>query len=226
MDLNIYIAVYPRTTKFAWGEVVDPVYDEKQISLCPVCNGFLSGMKWVGEKTLEIRGRKNIPDFLYSYGTSNPFVISEKALKVLKDNGIKGIVATEIIDKIIVKKEPIDQKFYILTLERCVLPIDYSKSKIVFGKQLDPERICKLCNPFGRTKDFIFGLYFDCNTKVDMDIFHTYEMGGTIFLSEKFIKICQKHDLKGLFFENVTEHYTGKGILSEQEIEHMIKKLE
>ena len=83
MNSNIYIAVYSTSTKYGWGEVVDPIYDEKQIALCPKCKGYLSGMKWIGEKTLEIRGKKNIPDFLYTYGGTAPFVISERALYVL-----------------------------------------------------------------------------------------------------------------------------------------------
>lgn len=229
MNSNTYIAIYPPTAKYAWGEVVDPIYDENNISLCPMCKGFLSGMNWIGEKTLEIRGRKNIPDFLYAYGINNPFVVSEKALTVLKENDIKGITDTEKIDRIIVKKEITNQTFYMMTLERCIFPIDYTQSKIVFGKNFHPERKCKLCNPVGRTKDFILGLYFDRKTDVDMDIFHTYEMGDTVFLSEQFVKVCQANNLTGLFYENVTEYNTAKGIFSEQEITKMstdLKNLE
>ena len=224
MKLNTYIAIYPTTSKYAWGEVVDPIYDENNVSLCPVCNGLLSGMKWIGEKKLEIRGRKNIPDFLYAYGINSPFVISEKALTVLKENGIKGITDTEKVDRIIVKKEIINQTFYIMTLERCIFPIDYTRSKIVFGTEFHPEKKCKLCNPFGRTKDFILGLYFDRKTDVDMDIFYTYEMGDTVFLSERFVMVCQENNLTGLFYENVTEHNTARGIFSEQEITKMLKE--
>ncbi len=225
MNQNTYIAIYPPTTKFAWGEVVKPIYDENQIPLCPVCKQFLSGMKWVGEKTLELRGRKNIPDFLFTYGTATPFVISEKALTVLKENGIKGIIDAEKVDKVIVKKVPVDQTFYILTLTRCILPIDYTRSKIVFGKEYHPERICNLCDPVGRTKDFILGLYFDSHTEVDTDIFHTYELGGAVFLSERFINVCQENNLTGLYYENVIEHNTAKGIFSEQEIAQMLKRI-
>ena len=223
MNSTTYIAIYPPTTKYAWGEVVKPIYDEENIPLCPVCKGYVSGMKWVGEKTLEIRGRKNIPDFLYAYGINIPFVISEKALKILKENGIKGIVNVDKIDKIIVKKEPIDQIFYVATLERCIYPIDHTRSKIIFGEH-HPERKCKLCNPFGATHDFTLGLYFDPQAKVDMDIFKIYEMGDSVFFSEKFVKVCQKNNLTGLFYENTIDYDTVKGRFSEEKIAKMLRE--
>jgi len=226
MDQNMFIAVYPPGKKYAWGEVVEnSVYDENQIALCPLCKQYVSGMKWIGEKILELRGRKNIPDFLYSYGTETPFVISERALAVLKENGIKGIINTEKIDKIIIKKEPVNYTFYAMELERYEMPIDHARSKILFGKS-HPELKCKLCNPFGRTKNFIFELYFDDKAKVDADIFHIYEMGSTIFLSERFIKICQENQLTGLFYKTITDYNTIPAFFSEETRAKMLEDIE
>ena len=225
MNQNIFIAVQPSGTKYAWGEVVNPIYDEKQIDLCPLCKNYVSGMKWIEEKIIELRGRKNIPDFLYSYGTPLPFVISEKALTVLKENGIKGIIETEMIDKVITKKEPVDFTFYTMELERCEMPIDYVRSKILFGKP-HSELKCKLCNPFGRTKNFIFELCFDVKATADADIFHIYEMGSTIFLSERFIKICQENQLTGLFYNTITDYSTIPAFFSEETRAKMLKEIE
>lgn len=227
MNDNVYISIYPKTTKFAWGEVIDDsIYDEKNIPLCPLCGQYVSGMKLIGEKTLEIRGRKNFPDFLYVYGLSTSFVISERALVVLKNNGVKGIIGTEKIDKIIVKKESKDITYYIMDLERCDIPIDYERSQIDFGRQYHPERICELCDPIGRTRDYIFSLYFNQDAKINMDIFHIYQMGEAIFLSEKFIKICNKNKLTGLFYANINEYDDWTSLLTEKEIADKLAKIE
>ncbi|MBQ9745200.1 MAG: hypothetical protein IJW21_00040, partial [Clostridia bacterium] len=130
-DSNIYIVTYPSVKKYAEAEVREPVYyDKDQIERCPQCGAFLSGMKWIGEKMYTIR-KKAIPDFLYVFGGTDYFVISEKALNVLRENGIKGINGVEKVDKIFYRKVPIEQTFYILTLERLDCPIDHEHSNFV-----------------------------------------------------------------------------------------------
>jgi hypothetical protein len=47
-------------------------------------------------------------------------------------------------------------------------------------------------------------------------------MGGAIFLSERFIKVCEDNKLTGLDYEEISEYNSGKGIFSKEEIEKLL----
>lgn len=223
MNSNVYIVVYPPTSKFSEAEAINPKYDSTQTEICTVCGRGLSGSEWIGEKSIKLN-KKNIPDFLYLYGGSNlPFIVSEKAYSVLIDNDIKGIIKADKIDNIFFKGNKLNESFYQIYIARSLCAIDHKQSKIVYGKEY-PEKKCRLCNPTGKTKDFIFGLYFDSNAKVVNDIFNIYEMGNTVFISERFIKVCKDNNLTGLFFEHINKYNSANGIFSEDEIIQMLKK--
>jgi hypothetical protein len=214
-DSDIYKVDIPPKQIYAEAYTREPVhYDKNQIELCPKCGAYLSGMKWIGEKMYTIR-KKNIPDFLYVFGGTNYFVISEKALNILCENGIKGINGAEKVDKIFYRKVPIEQTFYILNLERLDCPIDHEHSNFVYFNEPN-ERKCNLCDPMGRLRYYNYGFCFKPDVEIEADIFHIYEMGMVIFLTKRFIEICEENNLTGLSCHKITEYE--EDIFSAEEI--------
>lgn len=223
---KIYVVEPQQKYTFAEALSYHEKYDYNQYEICPTCGRRISGAKWIGEKVFTV-GKKRIPDFLYaSGGTDLPFVVSEKAYSVLKENGIKGIVNAEKIDKILREGERLDNVFFDLSVMRCDYPIDYERSKIAFGKDDMTRKKCELCNPFGRCLDFIFSLHFSSEVEIREDIFTTYQTGGMLFLSETFIKVCAENGLTGLNYKPIHKYDSSMGIFSQSEISNMIGKKE
>ncbi len=220
MDSKLYIIVYPSTSKYAEGEIINPEYDSTQRDFCPMCGQPVSSSKWAGERVVKVN-KKNIPDFLYLYGSNMPFVISEKGYRILNENGITGVVKANKIDKIIFKENNMNETFYQLYLERMSYAIDHINSNIVYGEERVGEK-CELCSPSGKTIDFICG--FRLGMKIDKDIFNIYEMGDAVLVSERFIQVCKDNKLIGLFYEEVRDYNSAEGIYSKEEIIEMIKR--
>lgn len=218
----IYDVIYPPNAKFAEAEAVDPQYNYRKFDSCPSCGGRISGCYWVGKR--EIRLNKNkLPDFLYIYGGANiPFLVSDRALDVLRENEISGILKAEPVDAVRLKKEVLDAKYYILTLQRELYPIDHERSKIVYGENLHAR--CNVCDPIGRTKNIIAELYFKSDVTVTQDIFKICELGDSVFLSERFTDVCRENGLTGLYYVDMKEHYKSETVFSFEEIQDMLKK--
>lgn len=216
----IYNVIYPSNAKFAVAEAVDPQYNYGKFDSCPSCGGRVSGCYWVEKREIMLNKNK-LPDFLYIYGGANiPFLVSERALAVLKENEISGILKFEPVDAVRLKKEVLDVKYYILTLKRELYPINHERSKIVYGD--NPHARCRVCNPIGRTKDIIAELYFKSDVTVTQDIFKIYDLGDSVFLSERFTDVCLKNGLTGLYYVNMKELYKSEKIFSMNEIQDML----
>ena len=217
MDSKIYIVTPPRKAKYAEAMPIRPKYDDVNIEHCPECGANLQLSKWIGEKTIRIN-KKDIPDFMYIYGGSdNWFVISEKAYHVLMDNQVTGLIGAEKINKILYKKEIVEQPLYEVLLERRLYPIDHNRSRIIYGEE-HPEKICRVCNPLGRTRNVICGLYFKPNIQIDLDIFKIYEMTSSVFISERFVRIVEDNHLTGLHYEYIHEYNSARIPLSEEQL--------
>ena len=205
MSANIYIAIQPEKQKYTEGLAEDVEYDESQTPRCPKCNAALAGLKWIGDKKVSIT-KKPLPDFLYTYGGTNlPFLISQKALNCLLENGIKGIEKYEPVNRFFIRKKETTINYFELTVAHLDLAIDHGKSQIAYGT-VYPEKICELCNPKGCTKDFIFSLHLKNEDTLDSDIFHIYEMGGAPFFSENFIKVVTDNKLTGLSYVDIHDY--------------------
>lgn len=217
MDSKIYIVTTPRKAKYAEAIPIRPKYDDVNIAHCPECGACLQLSKWIGEKTIRIN-KKDIPDFMYIYGgANNQFIISEKAYRVFMDNQVTGVIGVEKINKILYKKETVAQTFYEVLLERRLYPIDHNRSRIIYGKE-HPEKKCRVCNPLGRTRNVICGLYFKPNIKIDLDMFQIYEMTSSVFISERFVRIFEENNLTGLHYEYIHEYNSARIPLSEEEL--------
>ncbi len=218
----IYNVIYPKNAKFAEAEAINPEYNYRKFDKCPSCGRRVSGCKWMGKKEIKL-SKKNLPDFLYIYGGADtPFLVSKRALDVLRENEVSGILKAEPLDVVRLKKEVLDVKYYTLNLQREPYPIDHQRSKIVYGDNLHAR--CSVCDPIGRTKDIIVELYFKSDVTVSYDIFKIYDLGDSVFLSERFTDVCRKNGLTGLCYVDMKEHYTSETVFSFEEIEDMLQK--
>ena len=212
MEQELYIAIYPMTGKYAESYPPDDVeYDDNMADLCPLCGGRVSGSYWMRPREVVLTSRR-VPDFLYCYGGGKPpFLISERALTVIRQEGLTGIKDAQEIEHVRfqrkAKKEVPIPKYYNIELERSKMTINHEKSSIVYGRQDDGPytKPCPLCHPVPKTYDFLRHLEFHTEEYEGYDIFHTYELCDTTFLSRRFVDVCRENRLTNLHFESATK---------------------
>lgn len=139
---------------------------------------------------------------LYAYCDNAPFVISEKALCEISRAGLKGIICAEEIETVRfqrkTKKERVIPKYFHIELARSCITINHQKSKIVYGNQSGIA--CPLCRQIPATYDFCRSLSFCMDFFEGYDIFQIYELGETVFLSQKFVDFYRNSTLSNLHF--------------------------
>ena len=207
MEQELYIAIYPMTGKYAEVAILDnEEIDDNIADLCPLCGGRVSGSYWMRPREVVLTSRR-VPDFLYCYGGSKPpFLISERALTVIHQEGLTGIKDAQEIERVRfqrkAKKEVPIPKYYYLELERSKMTINHEKSSIVYGGCPGGaySTACPLCRPVAGTYDELRHLEFHMEQYEGYDIFHTYELCDTTFLSRRFVDVCRKYGLTNLHF--------------------------
>ena len=214
MEPELYIATFPQTTKYAEAASMDSVkYDYDKVERCPLCGRSISGGFWMQPRKVALTNRR-VPDFLYSF-SCEPFLISERALTVIRREGIIGIKDAQEIEYVSFqrkgKKEVPIPKYYYIDLERSKMTIDHAKSSIAYGncREGDPySKVCPLCRPVPGTYDFLRHLEFHTEQYEGYDIFFTYELGETAFLSKRFVDVCRENGLTNLHFRPAEKYGT------------------
>lgn len=208
MERELYIATYPKEAKYAEAFTPDNVeYDDNIAELCPLCGRRVSGSYWVRPREVVLTSRR-VPDFLYCYGGSEaPFLISERALTVIRKERLVGIKDAQEIEYVRfqrkAKKEVPIPKYYSIELVRSKMTIDHKKSVIDYGDCREGgaySNACPLCRPVPGTYDFLRHLEFHMEQYEGYDIFFTYELCATTFLSRRFVDVCRKNGLTNLHF--------------------------
>lgn len=221
---TLYVAVPQKKYIFAQAMSYREKYDYNQYETCPRCGRRLSGGKWIGEKSITV-GKKKLPDFLYIAGGADlPFLLSERAYNTLSRNGITGIVNAEKIHKVLRNGEELTEKFFDLSVLRCDCPVDDERSKIAYAAANPERKPCDLCTPAGRIADFVFSLSFKPEVTVSADIFTTYQTGGMLFLSERFVTVCDEYGLTGLNYQPIHRYDSASEIFSQDEITRLTTK--
>lgn len=202
--MPLYVVVYPSIARYAEASIMNGVYGDAK-EKCPLCAAPVSGGEIQFPVCLELSNIK-MPDFMYTYGMDMPFVVSQKCKDVLEKKRISGITGYKRIDKIIYKGVEIaDSSYYLPEIQRIELPIDRRLSRISYGDATSTS-ICPLCNPTGKTMDFIFGLYFVISSDSGLDIFKTYELGDCVLVSQDFIDMVKKEKLTNFKCELTSHH--------------------
>ena len=215
MGPELYIATYSWKTKYAEAALIDNVeYDDSKADVCPLCGKRVSGSLWMRPREVVLTNRR-VPDFLYSFSSRADFLISERALAVIRQEGLTGIKDVQEIEHVRFqrkgKKEVPIPKYYYIDLERSKMTIDHAKSSIAYGncREGDPySKVCPLCRPVPGTYDFLRHLEFHTEKYEGYDIFFTYELGTTTFLSKRFVDVCRENGLTNLHFRPAAKYGT------------------
>lgn len=214
MKPELYIVTYPQTTKYAEAALTDDVkYDYDRVERCHLCGERVSGGFWMQPREVALTNRR-VPDFLYSF-SCEPFLISERALTVIRQEGLTGIKNVQEIEHVRFqrkgKKEVPIPKYYFIELERSKMTIDHEKSVIVYGSCREGEpysKACPLCRQIPGTYDFLRHLEFHTERYEGYDIFFTYELGESAFLSQRFVDVCRENGLTNLHFRPAAKYGT------------------
>ncbi len=208
MKKCLYIVDYPRKTEFAEAAPIDVNNDYSRYESCPKCGNRVSGALWMRPREVVLTSRK-IPDFLYAYCDDSPFLLSENALQKIQDAGLVGITKAEEIEHIRFqrksKKEVPIPKFYHIELARSMITIDHPKSRIVYGNR-GKRTCCSLCRQVPATYNFFRSLSFNMDAYEGYDIFYIYELGNTVFLSQRFVDFYKENKLTNLHFDPAEKH--------------------
>lgn len=208
MNKKLYIVDWPRKTEWAEAAPIDVEYDYERIEKCPHCGEVVSGAYWMPPREVVLTKRK-CPDFLYSYSGGTPFVISENAVNKIQQAGLTGIICTDKIEKArFQRKAKVDvflPNYYYVELKRSRITIDHTHSKIEYGFGSD-RKGCPLCRQVPATYDFFRSLSFHMDDYEGYDIFHIYELGDTVFLSQRFVDFYKESGLTNLHFGPAEKH--------------------
>lgn len=190
MEQSKYIVEYPRKSEFAEAAIIDVTHDYTRFVSCPKCGARVSGAYWARPREVVLTKQ------------NAPFVISEKALYEISQAGLKGITCAEEIETVRfqrkTKKERALPKYFHIELARSCITINHQKSEIVYGNQSGIA--CPLCRQIPATYDFCRSLSFCMDFFEGYDIFQIYELGETVFLSQKFVDFYKNSTLSNLHF--------------------------
>ena len=211
MQPELFLVDYPPTAKYAEDACTGALeYDFDKMERCPKCGQPVSSGYWMRPREIVLTSRK-LPDFLYVYCDGGKFLLSERALNAIREAGLTGILHAEEIEHIRfqrkAKKEVPIPKYYHIELARSRIAIDHEHSRIIYG-DVHEERRCPLCDPRAATMDFIRRLAFHTAEYEGYDIFHTYETGGWMFLSRRFVDVCEAQKLTNLHYKPADKHET------------------
>ena len=208
MEPRLYTVNYPRISDFAEAAIIPVAYDYTRFMKCPQCGERVSGAYWEHPREVVLT-RHKVPDFLYTYCDNAPFVLSEKAIAAITQAGLTGIECYEEIETVRFqrksKKELPIPRYYHIELARSSITINHQKSVIKYGASKD--RIpCPMCRQVPATYDFFRSLVFHTSAYEGYDIFQIYELGNTVFLSEKFVKFYESSTLTNLHYGPAQKH--------------------
>lgn len=210
MISQIYICEIPETPKYAEAEAAEGTYDFDVFEKCPKCSRRVSGGYWKKPHIVDISKRK-LPDFMYIYGGTGTFLVSERVLNTFRQNQLTGILLAEEIDEIRFRGKALNSqsipRYYSLKLARSFVSIDHEKSEILYGDYHE-EQVCPLCNPKGATKDFFRSLHMNMDCYEGYDIFTIYELGEATFVSQRFVDFCEQNGFTNLRATSIENYDT------------------
>lgn len=203
METKIYLVEQPdgKYAEEACLTSTVKVLGDETTEVCPCCGAWVNGRGWLRPRSIVLTNR-NIPDFFYIWGANVPFLLSERALRVIREAGLTGIKNVEPIDDARFlrksKKEVEIPQYYHFEVERSMITMDQERSIIGYGTLLDEDRICPLCDPYGRTKNAHYGVSFHMEGYEGYDVFYTIDNGSLLFVSQRFVDVCRENGLTNL----------------------------
>ena len=204
--MQLYIVDYPRKSEYAEASPIKTEHDYDRFDYCPECGSRVSGAYWIQPREVVLTKHK-APDFLYTYCDSAPFVVSERALEAIRAAGLRGLLQAQEIETVRFQRTPKQEKYlpkyYHIEVARSRITIDHEQSVIKYGTRGYGGRKegpgCPLCRQVLATYDFCRCLTMKMDEYEGYDIFQTYEMCDTLFLSQRFLDMVKEWELTNMY---------------------------
>lgn len=206
--MQLYIVDYPRKSEYAEAAVIPIEHDYDRIDHCPECGGYVSGAYWLPPREVVLTKHK-APDFLYAYCDNVPFVVSERVVEAIRSTKLTGLLVAEEIETVRFQRKPKQEKYlpkyYHIEVARSRITIDHEHSVIKYGNRKDGPG-CPLCRQVPATYDFFRNLSLNLKEYEGYDIFQIYELGNTLFLSQRFIDMIGEWGFTNLCCTPASDH--------------------
>jgi hypothetical protein len=169
---------------------------------CPLCGEPIGPLLWLEPRQV-ILSKPKYGDFVMG----NKFLVSEGFKTAYESSDLVGIMQFRPVEVVKVRYKlvtsPAPPQYYAVDLSYSYARVDLKKS-VIMGNPM--QHHCVLCNPFSVTKDRIKGIYIDDAKWGGEDVFHLYEMGGSVYVSQKFIDFCLEHRFTNLKYINTKDY--------------------
>ena len=206
--MQLYIVDYPRKSEYAEAAIIKVERDYDRCDYCPECGARVSGAYWMQPREVVLT-RHKAPDFLYGYSDNAPFVVSERVLDAMRSAGLTGLLKVEEIETVRFQRKPKQEKYlpkyYHIEVARSRITVNHEHSVIKYGNRKDGPG-CPLCRQVPATYDFFRSLTMNMEAYEEYDIFLTYELCNTLFLSQRFMNMVGEYGLTNLHCTPVQIH--------------------
>lgn len=206
--MQLYIVDYPGKSEYAQAAIIPVTYDYDRYVCCPECGERVSGAYWLPPREVLLT-RHKAPDFLYGYSDNVPFVISERVVEAIRSSGLRGLLVAEELETVRFQRKPKQEKYlpkyYHIEVSRSRITVDHEHSVIKYGNRKDGPG-CPLCRQVPATYNFTRKLAFKMEEYEGYDIFQIYELGNTLFLSQRFLNVAGEWGLTNLHCTPVEKH--------------------
>ena len=206
--MQLYIVDYPRKSEYAEAAIIKVEHDYDRCDYCPECGARVSGAYWMQPREVVLT-RHKAPDFLYGYSDNAPFEVSERVLDAMRSAGLTGLLKAEEIETVRFQRKPKQEKYlpkyYHIEVARSRITINHEHSVIKYGNRKDGPG-CPLCRQVPATYDFFRSLTMNMEAYEGYDIFLTYELCNTLFLSQRFMNMVGEYGLTNLHCTPVQIH--------------------
>lgn len=210
--MQLYIVDYPRKSEYAEAAITPVNYDYDRCEYCPECGARVSGAYWMPPREVVLT-RHKAPDFLYGYSDNVDFVVSDRVIEAIRSAELTGLLVSEEIETVRFQRKPKQEKYlpkyYHIEVARSRITIDHDRSNIKYGSPYGNRKDsggCPLCRPVPRTYDFMRSLTFHMEKYEGYDIFQSYELCNTLFVSQRFVDTAGKWGLTNLHYTPVQTH--------------------
>jgi hypothetical protein len=132
-------------------------------------------------------------------GPSADFLISERFRTVIEEHGLTGLEGFDRVNVRRVKRRGKRFKgdpptYYRVTARRTQAAVDQKTSEVCWG---DPDSVCPVCRKNGLLKRWKRAI-LEPDTWTGEDAFLARGLPATIFVTERFKEMCEKHELRNV----------------------------
>lgn len=186
------------TNKYCYAATNVAVVGIKNV-ICPECGRLVpEKIIYQGENALIIEGGEIYPDFMFYGSAGLTFIVSERVLEALQQNGITGYDKSEKVPIYRSKERRMieqDVAYYMLNITG---EIDFDLKAMALRKK----HLCPLCGEFewSRQRLGTIDSVFDMSTWNGSDLCRIKSFPGYIVVSEKFKCIVEQNKFIGIIF--------------------------